>query len=327
MIDEVMPNIYRLEIPLPKNPLRVVNSYVIKGEGRFLIIDTGQNREECIDAMRSGLAELRVDLERTDFFITHLHADHLGLVANLATAKSKVYLGEVDIEINLYETSRTLEYWQRWDNLYLAHGFPKDELARAAKTHPARRFGLLEKVAFSVVKEGDLIEIGDYTFRCIETPGHSPGHVCLYEADNKVLVSGDHILNDITPNITVWLDMENSLRRYLESLDKVYGLDVSIVLPGHRRPFTNHRVRIRELRYHHQARLAEAMAALQHGPQTAYQVAPHVSWDISFESWDLFPPMQKWFAMGETIAHLKYLNATGRAQEIEKGEHILYALS
>ncbi|MGB2885616.1 MAG: MBL fold metallo-hydrolase, partial [Dehalococcoidia bacterium] len=65
MIDEVMPNIYRVEVPLPKNPLRELNSYVIKGNGRFLIIDTGQNRKECLDAMRSGLAELRVDLDRT----------------------------------------------------------------------------------------------------------------------------------------------------------------------------------------------------------------------------------------------------------------------
>jgi glyoxylase-like metal-dependent hydrolase (beta-lactamase superfamily II) len=326
MVDEVMPSIYRVEIPLPKNPLRVVNSYVIKGNGRFLIVDTGQNREECIDAMRSGLAELRVDLEKTDFFITHLHADHLGLVANLATAKSRIYLGQADIEINSYEISQAVEYWQRWDDLYLAHGFPESELARAAKTHPARRFGLLQKVDFSVVREGDLIEIGDYTFHCIETPGHSPGHTCLYEADKKVLISGDHILHDITPNITVWLDMENSLRQYLESLDKAYGLDVSIVLPGHRHPFTNHRARISELKDHHQARLAEAMAALEDGPQTAYQVAPHVSWDISFESWDLFPPMQKWFAMGETIAHLKYLKAAGKAQEVEAGEHILFAL-
>jgi hypothetical protein len=69
------------------------------------------------------------------------------------------------------------------------------------------------------------------------------------------------------------------------------------------------------------------MAALQDGPRTAYQVAPHVSWDISYESWDLFPPMQKWFAMGETIAHLKYLKAEGKARETGAGEQIVYALS
>jgi len=327
MIDEVMPDIYRVEVPLPKNPLRELNSYVIKGNGRFLIIDTGQNRKECLDAMRSGLAELRVDLEKTDFFITHLHADHLGLAATLATAKSKIYLTQADSEINTAEILHTVEYWERWDNLYLAHGFPKDELARAAESHPGRHFNLTQKIDYSVIREGDRIEIGDYSFDCIETPGHSPGHACLYEADRKVLVSGDHILHDITPNITFWLHMDDSLRRYLESLDKVYDLDVSIVLPGHRRLFTDHRARIRELREHHQARLAEAMATLQHGPKTAYQVAPHVSWDISFESWDLFPPMQKWFATGETIAHLKYLKTAGKVKEMETGGQILYALS
>jgi len=78
-----------------------------------------------------------------------------------------------------------------------------------------------------------MIDIGRYSFRCIETPGHSPAHFCLYEAKNKILVSGDHILFDITPNITFWPQLDNSLKSYLDSLDKVYNLDVNLVLPGH----------------------------------------------------------------------------------------------
>ena len=71
-------DIYRLEIPLPGNPLRAVNSYVIKGGERNLIIDTGMNREECREAIDAGLRELGIDLEITDLFITHMHADHPG---------------------------------------------------------------------------------------------------------------------------------------------------------------------------------------------------------------------------------------------------------
>ncbi|MBP1716563.1 MAG: Zn-dependent hydrolase, glyoxylase, partial [Deltaproteobacteria bacterium] len=77
MIDEVRPRIFRMEIPLPANPLKAINSYVIKGEDRFLMIDTGMNRSECLEVMESSLKELRIDLEKTDFFVTHLHADHL----------------------------------------------------------------------------------------------------------------------------------------------------------------------------------------------------------------------------------------------------------
>ncbi len=68
MTEMMLPNLYRIEIPLPKNPLKALNSYLIKGDGRFLIIDTGMNREECQEAMFTALEELKVDLKKTDFF-------------------------------------------------------------------------------------------------------------------------------------------------------------------------------------------------------------------------------------------------------------------
>ena len=83
MIEEILANLYKIEIPLPESPLKALNSYVIKNSERNLIIDTGWNQEECMNAMQTGLKELGVDLRKTDFFITHLHADHLGLVSTL----------------------------------------------------------------------------------------------------------------------------------------------------------------------------------------------------------------------------------------------------
>ena len=72
MAEEILPNIFREEIPLPQNPLKAINSYVIKEGGRFLMIDTGMNRPECLQAMQAYIKEIGVDLEKTDFFITHL---------------------------------------------------------------------------------------------------------------------------------------------------------------------------------------------------------------------------------------------------------------
>ncbi|MBP1707530.1 MAG: beta-lactamase domain protein [Chloroflexi bacterium] len=69
MTEMMLPNLYRIEIPLPKNPLKALNSYLIKGDGRFLIIDTGMNREECQNAMFTALEELKVDLKKTDFIL------------------------------------------------------------------------------------------------------------------------------------------------------------------------------------------------------------------------------------------------------------------
>lgn len=84
------PDIYRIEVPLPNNPLRYLNSYVVRGRDRFLVIDTGFNRPECREALFTGLDSLRVDLARTDLFLTHLHADHTGLVGDFARAGSRI---------------------------------------------------------------------------------------------------------------------------------------------------------------------------------------------------------------------------------------------
>lgn len=324
MFEEILPNVYKTEIPLPQSPLKALNSYLIRGQGRFLVIDTGMNRKECMRAMVSDLHGLSVDLKKTDFFITHLHVDHLGLVANLATETSKVYFNEREIPLVHSESSERRRYFGA---LYQSHGFPEAELEKAIASHPGRLYGLKHHIDFCILKEDDIIDIGDYSFRCIDTPGHSPGHMCLYEPKQKILVSGDHILFDITPNITFWTETDNSLKDYLASLDKVYALDVGLVLPGHGNIWHNHRRRITELQEHHQARLNEILSALEEGEKTAFQIAPYVSWDLDYSSWGLFPPAQKWFAVGETVAHLRYLEESKIIQRRTKEQRILFSLA
>jgi len=98
MIEEILANFYRIEIPLPGNPLKAINSYVIKTPDRNLMIVTGWNREKCRQAMQAGLRDLEVDLRKTDFFITHFHIDHVGLVSNLTAETSKIYFNQPDID-------------------------------------------------------------------------------------------------------------------------------------------------------------------------------------------------------------------------------------
>jgi glyoxylase-like metal-dependent hydrolase (beta-lactamase superfamily II) len=325
MIEQILPDLYRMEIPLPKNPLQSLNSYLIKGDGRFLIIDTGMNREECLTPMMSYVEDLGVDLDRTDFFITHLHADHLGLTASLTRPSSKVYFNHG--EAAFLSFSNQLGHIQEISRHYIQHGFPAEELELAWRSHPGYKYSPKQTIDFTPVREGDQINIGDYSFRCIETPGHTPGHMCLYEASKKIFVSGDHILFDITPNITMWLQLDDSLRHYLASLEKVSVLDVNMVLPGHRSMWHEHKQRIGELQQHHKDRLEEAFLALQGGAKNAWQVAPYISWDIDCKSWDDFPPQQKWFAIGETMAHLRYLETDGRIQQVKHDGGVLFSLT
>ncbi len=320
MIEEILPNLYKIEVPLPQNPLKAINSYVIKAQEQSLIIDTGMNREECLSVISPGLKELDVDLNKADFFITHLHADHLGLVSTLATDTSKIYFNQPDADII------NSEMWEEYANFACINGFPEDELQRAIKNHPGYKYSLKGHLDFYILKEGDAISIGDYLFKCIETPGHTLGHMCLYEPDKKIFISGDHILSDITPNISLFSNEENPLKEYLTSLDKVYNFDVRLVLPGHRGAFKNFRERIQELKTHHRTRVNEVVSILEKGNKNAFQVASQMSWDIDCESWELFPVSQKWFATGEALAHLKYLEGEGKVRREIQGQKVVFSL-
>jgi len=322
MTEEVSANLYKIEIPLPRNPLKALNSYAIKSPERNLIIDTGWNQQECLDAMQAGLKELDIDIRKTDFFITHLHTDHLGLASSLVTDTSTIYFNQPDGD--RIKSGIFLDDLMTFARL---NGFPEKELQRIPHTHPGFRFRSKGPLSFHILKEGDTLRISDYVFRCVETPGHSKGHMCLYEPSKKIFVAGDHILGNITPTISLLSDEWNPLKEYLESLDKVYQLDIKLVLPGHRDVFRNPKQRIRELKDHHQKRLDEIIAILRKGRKNAFQVASQMTWDIIYDSWDLFPVSQKWFATGEAISHLKYLEEKGIIRKEMRQNKRIYLLN
>lgn len=322
MIDEIRPDLFRIKIPLPDSPLKYLNAYVIRSADRNLIVDTGLNRKECLEAMQTGLKELNIDLARTDFFITHLHADHFGLVGRLVTDTSKIFFNRPETEL--------IEAWGGWEPMiaYAAqNGFPESELRAALQSHPGHKFGSDWIPELSVLNDTDEIKVGTYLFKCVATPGHSMGHMCLYEAAQKILIAGDHILVDITPNIQCWSDNDNPLKNYLASLDKVNDLEIDLTLPAHRRLIKDHKARITALKAHHHKRLNEAVSILKAGPQNAFQIASKMTWDLVADSWEDFPRAQKWFATGEAIAHLRYLEEEGTVFRKVKDKIALFNLS
>lgn len=321
LVDQILPGLYRLEIPIPNSPLKAINSYIIKGDGRHLIIDTGLNQAECLSAMRSGLNELSVDLSCSDFFITHMHADHMGLLPTLKTASSTVYASRPDADTIVAFAND--EGWTKMRDYACLNGFPADEADLAIQRHPGRQYGPHGELEFTFVEQGSSITMGAYQFTCIETPGHTKGHLCLYEQQKKILISGDHILGDITPNISLWSDTGNPLDTFLQSLDKVASLPVDLVLPGHRRLFQDCPTRIDQLKAHHQRRADETRAILAGGCMTAFEVAANMTWEMTYKTFSHFPAAQKWFATGEVLAHLRYLEAQGLVRrEMREGKTV-----
>ncbi len=318
-MEEILPGLYRIVVPLPGNPLKEINSYVLTSDDRNLVIDTGMNRPECKEVLEPGLAELGVDLGKTDFVITHLHADHQGMVAGLLRNGSRAYMGEDDAS-RLKEGKTAHARKSPMIDYAAKSGFPDDELKVAMVNHPGLKYGPEAVVDYLYMKEGDVFKIGDYTLEVVATPGHTYAHMCLYERDKKIFLSGDHVLGDITPNIQAWSDDIDPLDLYIKSLKKVYELDVELCLPGHRSFITNFKKRVLELIEHHRVRANEAISVLERESQTAYQTASKMTWDIDAKSWKDFPVMQKWFATAEAIAHLIYLENKGLVRrEIRDG--------
>jgi len=302
---EIHPHIFRARIPLPGTPLQYLNSYIIKSNDRNLIVDTGFNMPECLEAMQHALSALQVDLSVTDFFITHLHIDHFNLLPVIMSPHSRVYASGADVSM-VQDMLR--DGLQSLIQSGARNGFPETRLQEAFE-HPAMQspdFTWLPNL--QETGDGDRLDIASYHFECIATPGHSPGHLCLYEGHHKLLLSGDHILRHITPIIQCWFDHENPLKSYLQSLDRTEKLAVDSVLPAHHHPFHDCRQRIREIRRHHRNRLSEILDILDDSPATAFETAARMKWEFRADSgWENFPFMQQWFATGEAIAHLHYL--------------------
>ena len=306
MHSHITGNIYRIDVPLPKSPLRNLNAYLVKGKDRNLLIDTGYRREECRAALTEGLRELDVSMEDTDIFLTHMHSDHSGLAMDMAGRGTRIFISREDGERlrNLYTlASRDLQ------RLSLHQGGVPVPIAQLVMVSPLIDYGCKNFTDFSPVEAGDKLEYGGHTLTALAVPGHSPGQLCLYDERSAAMFLGDHVLFDITPNITCWNDFDDSLGAYVRSLIYLRGFDVQFPMPGHRGVSCGMAERIDTIIEHHAARIREVLALLTgEAPTTAYDMAGRMSWNMR-GGWDSFPPSQKWFATGETIAHLDYLTA------------------
>lgn len=318
MPKEILHNIFRIQVPLPNNPLRMLNSYLIRGEDRSLLVDTGFRQPECREALFSALAKLKVNRDTLDVFGTHIHSDHIGLAPEVVGPDRQIYLGAGDFHWVASDESNL--YWTIMDERFLVEGFSQSELNYLMETNPARNYGPeLDLPSYTIVRSGDCFDIGKHHLEVIDAPGHTPGMVCLWIEKDGVMFTADHILFDITPNITMWPNMQNSLGTYLESLKRFRNYPVKKSLPGHREE-GDYLGRIDELLAHHERRIRETEAIVRAKPGlTTYEIAGRMTWAIKAKNWGEFPVIQKWFAVGEALAHLDYLCAQHRVVKQEDG--------
>lgn len=316
---QILQGIYMVEAPflpgLGQDDVSGTLCYLIQEKDGWLMVDSGYNDDGTFESLCQQLDALGIPIEDIrELVITHYHPDHSGLALRIKAASgAKVIMHQDDWDI----LQNAVGWGEKWTLDALVEwavtlGVPPSELDRFYQTATLGRRLFPTGLEPDVLLQGEENAVADDGhLQAILTPGHSPGHICLYDQRNKVLFSGDHVLVKITPHISPsHLTSYNQLGQYLESLRKVQHLDVELVLPAHERPFGHLAQRVDEILEHHRRRLEEMVAALSDHPLSPWDLAPRVHWDVG--PWEEMDAPTRVLAVRETLAHLQLLESRGQ---------------
>ncbi|MFC1968019.1 MBL fold metallo-hydrolase [Chloroflexota bacterium] len=317
---EVVDGIHQLKIPSPQGLPQHVNVYLVRGKDGWLLVDTGWDTPEALVFLERQLKEIGLGFQDiAQIVVTHIHPDHYGMagrIKQLSGAKLALHHVEkgfiesryVDMEDLLAEMTQLLQ----------SNGAPEPELAKFYRASLAVKEYVYPVLPDIALQGSEWISTDLFHFQAIWTPGHSPGHVCLYEPESKILISGDLILPVTTPNISFNVQAgANPLSEYLESLARIGQLEVDLVLPGHEIVFRDIHQRIDEMHHHHEERAEAILDVIRSQPETAYNIATQIIWAPEFGgvAWQDLAPMDRRMALVETLAHLEFLRLGERAEK------------
>ncbi|MBO9610096.1 MAG: MBL fold metallo-hydrolase [Paenibacillaceae bacterium] len=317
-VSRVTPDILQVKVPLPF-PLRWVNSYLVRGSGGYTLIDPGLHTEEAVRVWEQSLAHANIAYaEIAQIVLTHHHPDHYGLTGLFQQRTgAPVRLSRVGLEQaqRLWGPGQPLT--DAIVRLFIRHGIAEEPL-RQLKPHLDSFVPLVSpQPEIQPIEAGETLRIGDRSCVAIETAGHAAGHMCLYDEAAQLMFCGDHVLPQISPNVSYIPGVDdNPLASFLSSLADIAAYPVQLALPGHREPFRAFAERARELIRHHDERLERMRVALL-TPMTCYELC------IAIFSAKL-PIHQLRFALSETIAHVLYLLQSGQVTEEECDGKLIY---
>jgi glyoxylase-like metal-dependent hydrolase (beta-lactamase superfamily II) len=291
-----------------------VAAWVIEGDQGHILVDTGIDTPQAREALRHAAAGVGVTpASLTHVVLTHAHLDHYGLAGPV-----REWSG-AQVAIHAREEELARRFVDRWpeDRLHAGEAFAR--LGVPAALVPAFLRASDAIHAFYSRFHPDLVLRGERGalpggggWEWLHTPGHSPGHITVYHPGRGILISGDHVLPRISPNIGADLYAAEPLSDYLASLRALRALPVRLVLPSHGEPFANLNARIDALLAHHQQRNQAVLALLAAGPRSTFAVALGV--------WGDLPAANQLHAVREALAHLLYLERQGQVSRDTAGE-------
>lgn len=307
---EIVAGVYRLILPLPWE-LDSVHTYLIDSGAGYVLVDCGLDTPESRSVLRASLDQLGVDVQDIrDIVVTHIHPDHFGAAGTIKTwSGARVWLHRLELPLvapRYLDVTRLLDEVRDW---LVMHGTPADRVP--ILTHISME--LVEYVAPvtpDILLEGqEILRVGQLRLQVVWTPGHSPGHVCLYDPDRHLLFTGDQLVPGISANIGQHpQSLPNPLDDYLETLCALHGLEVSLVLPSHEGRLPDHRAEINHLLAHHRDRLGKVLEILDN-------TGASTGWDVAIELFGKRELHHERLALQETLAHLQALS---RAWYVDK---------
>ena len=305
----VAPGVHWLRMFLPF-ALNHINLWLLEDGDAWVIVDTGVGTEDTRAHWETALASTVGSRPVSRVILTHHHPDHSG---NAAWLTRRFNAPLVITQTEYLACHAVLEKRAGYDieallSMYRRNGLTAENEAKmSARGEHFQRLVPEFPSSYSRLLNGTVLSIGGREWRVLVGYGHSPEHASLYCEDENVMISGDMMLPKITTNVSVQAvePLGNPLKLFLDSTRAQAVLPAdTLVLPSHGLPFRGIRERVEQLVHHHDQRLAELVAACD-GPRSAADVIP-VLFRRPLDAHQMF------FAMGESMAHLHYLEAEGR---------------
>ncbi|MHB8235114.1 MAG: MBL fold metallo-hydrolase [Solirubrobacteraceae bacterium] len=308
--ERIQRGVYRLRLPLPWPGVPHCNAWAVAAGDGFVLFDTGMNQPGSMDDLERALEMCGLQLDDTKLVVcTHAHSDHCGQAATIVE--------RVGCELWMHPSHELMTRMVEDPEAVLARrlevarqsGVPEEALRRYEQQRGKAEPG----IAGPIEPDRDLVsgvtvgsDLGEWVV--YETPGHSPSHVCLFQPERRLLISGDHLLGRISLYFEFGYS-PNPVGEFLSSLDVVERLGARLCLAGHGRTFTDVHAHIAGNRKLVAEHLENVLGAVGEGEPTAFEVVTRVHGESLSEQ------NGQWL-LSQVLGYLTHLESVGSVRRI-----------
>jgi glyoxylase-like metal-dependent hydrolase (beta-lactamase superfamily II) len=308
--ERIMRGVYRLRLPLPWPGVPHCNAWALSAGDGFVLVDTGVHDEQSMAHLDRALQMVGLRAEDISLVVcTHAHSDHCGQAVPIARrAGCELWMHPSHELMNRLVDDPQAVLARRLE-VARQSGVPEEPLRRyAAERGRSDPLIVGPLKADRDLRDGVTVQSDLGEWVTYETPGHAPSHVCLFQPERRLLLSGDHLLG----RISLYFEYGYSpdpVGEFLQSLDVVERLGARLCLAGHGRTFTDVHAHIHGNRALVEEHLQKVLQAAGAGEMTAFDLVGAVYGDSLSEQ------NGQWL-LSQTLGYLTHLERTGGVRRI-----------